>query len=307
MVKHLNIFFNLYLFSAISLLAQPIPVENLHHHVDGLNIEGGLIPQKILTHPQVWGNMTAILDRPVITGECLDKITSENKYALKEASIMEYDEFKVNHAYALILKYYLTNARKIAQATTHDDQIHMTIQIHRNSSAPAQFALFEEILDILIQSHDLQPLPLNEPLPGDIVTYYYYAPQNCIIEFRKGVYLETASNYSKSNIILCFGLAAGLNPSYPSSSLLLPEKFIPYKIDSSDVIFDEEYEVKNHIRESLQEILEQDIAPLQIIESMNPEKISQFNGNLTQDDFIVGAKILQADKMFYPKSSSTKK
>jgi hypothetical protein len=88
---------------------------------------------------------------------------------------------------------------------------------------------------------------------------------------------------------------------------MLPEHFMPYEVDSSNVAFDEEYKVSNHIREHLEKILAQDIAPLQVVESMNPEKISTFNGELSKEDFIVGAKILQADKMFYPKSNSTKK
>ena len=126
MVVWLRIIFLASLFA--NVCAKPVDLRELHRYAEALNIEGGYIP-KVLKKEQIWANLTVVLDRPIITGKTLDEITKDNRFPLKEASIMEYNEPKVNQAYAKILNYYLKHARRIIKS--HENKpIKMIIQIH---------------------------------------------------------------------------------------------------------------------------------------------------------------------------------
>ena len=69
-----------------------------------------------------------ILDRPLITGKTLEEITKDNLYPLKESSIEEYNELKVNKAYAQVLYYYLNNAKTMIHSPSKKP-IKMLIQL----------------------------------------------------------------------------------------------------------------------------------------------------------------------------------
>lgn len=106
---------------------------------DGFNIEGGNLSK--LLHPnQKWMNMCMVLDRPFIDKKTLAEITKDNTYSLKEMSILNYDEGKVNMAVLLIINYFVKQNKC-------DES--MLIQIHRGSSGITQINIFCKMIEHL--------------------------------------------------------------------------------------------------------------------------------------------------------------
>ena len=280
-----------------------IPIEKLHNYADALYIEGGIIPKQHLTNDAIWVNLAVVLDQPVVTGETLDKITENNKFTLKEASILNYNEKKVNLAYTAIIDYYLNNANKIIKNTTLNKPIKMVWHIHRNSSANNHLKLLLNLLNYYIKSNQLIKLPINKS-KRNFLGYYYYTTKNILIEVKSGIKGEDLEQDQDTNIVLSFSMAAGLNTSLPSSSLLIPNKFIPYSVNNNEIILDKEYQVNNHLIYSLLDILKETQKKEHIfitnkqIQSENQQKTFLLEP-LKKTDFTI-ATILQADAMFYP-------
>ncbi len=283
--------------------ALPVSVSNLYQYADALNIEGGIIPSQKKFPNQIWANLAIVLDRPTITGETLDAISNKNNYKLKEASILEYDEHKVNLAYSAVLDYYINNTRRLSKK--NNVQIpKLVIYIHRLSSAPAHLNLIEKLLSPYIKSQALVKLPACNPNPN-YLSSYFYKKNDILVEFRKGYQGKYLSQDRKTDVILSLSLAAGLNPNLSSGSLLVPEYFIPYKVQNSDVKINKKYHIDNHLKKALINVINNHSEALKNklrhVVSENKQKINFTNEILKLSDFH-NVTLLEADGMFYPNS-----
>ena len=279
--------------------AEVVDVEQLHFYADGLNIEGGIIPSEKLNPNQLWANLAIVLDRPIITGETLDVITEKNAYALKEASIIDYDEVKANTAYAAILHYYLQHGRRDLNKDKNKP-VKLLVHIHRNRSARAHFQLIKQLLQPLIDSGQL----VEQTPSADQLGIMYYRPTNSQLEVRKGFQGEALEQNSDTDIVISLSMVAGLNPSYESGTLLIPTKFLPYKVETSELLLSNQYSEKNDLLRIMPEIKN---SPFKLVlnqitktRSENTEKLEYQARPLKFQDFRV-ATILQADGYFYPK------
>lgn len=298
-------FFKWYIVSHLLIsqvvMASHVSVLELSSHADALNIEGGIIPSQELKKDQIWSNLAVVLDRPIVTKETLKEITAKNPFSLKEASILSFDEHKVNIAYAAILNYYLLQGRSILNKLS-TDEVNIVFQIHRNSSAKKHLDLLLKILEPWLSSNQLVKQEADNQLPNHLATYYF-KPTNSTIEFRKGFSRKDLSSYENVDIVVSFSMVAGLQTSQDSGTLLIPQHFIPYEVDSSELHFSEKFSARNHLKEVLNEVLsvQSDVLleHVHTIDSENPLKTKSGSLRLTENDFYE-ATILQADGYFYP-------
>ena len=289
------------------VLADKIPLNQLKHIADGLNIEGGTIYQEYLRKEQIWANLCVILDRPFEDGVEWLELTHSNTFPLKEAAILDYNEAQVNLTYATVMHYYITHAHEILAKST--DQIaKILIQVHRNTSGPRHLELLEEIL---CQCYpDLEKIKLITPdLPKskyELFSYFFPAI-NVQVDYCYGVAPENLGEqgkYKEVDIVLSFSLVAGFHPDWKSGSLLIPHQYIPFSLKNVHLAFDEQYFVQNHLNQILGDLIKnQNDDVLNTINShfysLNPEKLNLKAKKLHQDDF-KKATLLQVDGLFNP-------
>ena len=150
----------------------------------------------------------------------------------------------------------------------------------------------------MINTGELIDLSSAITIHGETMAYYYFKPQNVFIEFRKGCEINDITSYQKFDAVLAFGLAAGLKKEYPSGTLLIPTRYIPYDVEKQDVKMSEIYEVNNHLVKPCLSYSNK-VPQEAIIGSLNQRKNNRFKRQLMSLDFIK-SDILHADKMFYP-------
>jgi hypothetical protein len=280
-------------------------LSQLKSYVDVLNIEGGLIPTCHFSKDkhQIWANLAAILDRPLLNGIDLDEITKSNVYPLKESSIPEYNEAKVCLAHALFLKYYIGHAREIAEKSNRED-VKIVIQVHRGSQAKLQIKNLESTLEMCFNGEfKRQPLA---GFPVNVQSVYKSVQKQVVVEFRFGYAPSTIGNYEDADIVLSLSLVAGLSEKLPSGSLVIPQKFVPMSLDDMVMKKSEEYEASNHLAGSIPDILQEQseefIAAINtIFRSPNPAKESLKATTLKVADFNP-VSLLQVDGLFNPKT-----
>lgn len=249
----------------------------------------------------IWANLCVVLDRPLITGKTLDAVTSGSKaaeYALKESAIEEFNEQRVNLAYLLILKYYISFA-----------PLKITCQIHRGSSAKHQIAVIKKLLSESYGSR------------------YYEVSENTVrvtnglgvatIVFRNGYKIDDCDHYGDSDCVISLSMVCGLEYGLPSGSLLLPDKFIPmdFKVDASGKPYDHvlyetmKYSVTNDLVHKMRDVLcEQSkkvVGLVNSIPSKNPEKAHMTTEKLTYDDFHFGSTLAQIPSIWNPTDAET--
>ncbi len=286
---------------------QSYPLEQMKCLVDGLNIEGARIPRHYLRQDQVWANLCVVLDRPFIDGAEWNEITKNNSYALKESSLLSFNEPKANLAYALILCHYIKQAHKIS-SKEKDDEVKILIQVHRNTSGPAQLKLLESLLVACMPESELIKYRADANCAAEL--FSYHLPEYAVrVEFCYGnlpEYLGKAGKYAQADIILSFSLVAGFHPAWQSGSLLVPKEWIPMSLEKMEFYECEKYCENNHLFIALQDILDsQDEAILQLVNeafrSPNPLKKNQRTKALVKDDFSQ-ATLVQVESMFNPSS-----
>jgi len=279
------------------------PINQLKNYFDALNMEGGIIPANRLNSNQVWASLCLILDRPFETGIDLIELSEKNKYALKESSLLDYNEPKVNLTYVIFLNYYISNAHKIADKDL-DKKVKIVIQIHRQASAKKHFKLLEGLLSTCFPSLKgiKQPNTTNKK---EIICFYDYPELNTRVEYCFG-YLPL-DNYDEADIVLSISMAAGLNPNFESGTILIPETFIPMSLKNMIVRADKVYSVTNHLSLALNEIIslqsEQLISTInKFFFSPNLQKKEHKAWRLSENDFKKSI-FLQVDGLFNPKLS----
>lgn len=292
-----------------SLTANELPLAQLKHFADGLNIEGGTIYQKYLQPQQIWSNLCIVLDRPFEDGIEWQELTNSNTFPLKEAAILDYNEAQVNFTYATIMHYYITHAHKIlAKPASHVAKI--LIQVYRNTSGPRHVDLLEQFL-----CHCYPHLEKIKQEKDDLSKYerfsYFFPDQNVQVDYCYGVAPENLGErkkYSEIDIVLSFSLVAGLHSDWKSGSLLIPNQHIPFSLKNAHLALDGRYSTQNHLNQILCDLIEnQDDEILQKINeqfySLNPHKHHLIAKKLTQQDF-KNAILLQVDGLFNPSQLS---
>lgn len=299
--------FVIFLFLSInhSLEANDFPLNYLKFFADGLNIEGGVIPQKYLRKEQIWANLCVILDRPFEDGVEWQELTNLNTFPLKEATILDYNEAQVNFAYATIMHYYMTYAHQIVNKS--EDQVaKILIQVHRNTSGPNQLELLKNL--ILRCYPHFQGVKQQRVDSSKYELYTYFFPTiNVEINFCYGTAPENLGEmkkYEEFDIILSFSLVAGLNPAWKSGSLLVSNHYIPFSLKQLNLFPKEEYFIRNHLKEVLPDLIEnQSKEVLKLITqqfgSLNSNKSHMQAKPLTLEDF-KEATLLQVDGLFNP-------
>lgn len=283
---------------------QELPLHQLSNFGDGLNIEGGTIAKDYLKGKQIWANLCVALDCPFQDNVDWNQITEFNQFPLKEASIMSYNEAKVNLAYALVLNYYLTFAHDLANKTA-DQEVKIIVQVHRNTSGPCHL----DLLKRLLHRSNPQLTKIKFKAMGDFkreLFSYKISEKNVELAFCYGnlpEFLGKAGKYENADIVISFSLVAGLNPEWESGSLLIPVKWIPLYLKSMELDLPGSYSVQNHLALVLDDMLShQDEKQIAIIrnefDSLNPLKSHPLEKLAAQD--FKKATLLQVDGMFNP-------
>ncbi|CRX37932.1 hypothetical protein [Estrella lausannensis] len=271
----------------------PMPLAEVWHYGDALNIEAGLIPKRHLREGQIWANLCFVLDRPFFDGVELKEITKKNSYPLKETNILAFNEHKAALATALTLKYYITEGHRLA-ACGREESARVVVQVHRNSTGQAHLNLLRKLLELMELKADETALTER----GESLTFLEH---QVILELRFGV---LPSAFEGAHIVISIGMAAGLHPEWKSGTVLMPYRFIPFDIHSMALLPSLSYEVKNHLCEALDAILaKQDPQLIEQINkgfaSLNPAKINEQTKPLTKEDFH-DARLLQVNGLFNP-------
>jgi NADP-dependent 3-hydroxy acid dehydrogenase YdfG len=286
------------------LIADEWPLDQLKLVADGLNIEGGTIPQKYLQQGQIWANLCVILDRPFETGLEWQQLTNLNSFPLKEASILDYNEAQVNFVHAILMHYYITHARQMINKG-EDQTIKLMIQVHRNTSGPRHLELLERLL--LECYPELEGIKQVQHSSSRYELFtYVFSKLNVEVIFCYGSknLEELIDRYREMDIVLSLSLVAGLHPSWQTGSLLVAETYLPFSL--RNVVFSPQaqYCVRNHLKEVIPTILQhQEERILTIINdkfrSLNCQKHDLQAKLLTIDDF-KEATLLQVDGDFNP-------
>lgn len=272
-----------------------ISVSELYKIGGGLNIEGGL-PQIDLNknkgeHAKIWANLVVVLDRPLIDNICFDFILNNNRYPLLENAIDNLNEHHFMTAFLLVICYYIKECHKFV----NKEKVKITIHVHQDSICMPLVSLINSHLHRLIAS--LKTQSASEPhLNLDRVT----------IEYRTdiGSYISTAHNYDDTDVLISLSQCAGLDPKYIAGTLIVPDTFIPFDIDSQTVDITKKYSVSNHLMGILDDILKWELHE-NIVNYVNKNYVSDCPSKkfkavlLSQSDFKV-TNIIQVSKLWNP-------
>lgn len=300
-----KIFFAVLFSQPLFAQSSTLLLHQLHTLGDAFNIEGGTPFLKLNKH-QIWLNLAVVLDRPLVDGKTLHEITTHNPFSLKESSIETYNEAQVNLAFTLITLHYLQHGHTIMKKAPEQD-MHLVLYIHRNSSGKKQVKLFQSLIQAAIDKNNIVKNLEPKKNSPSIMDVWYFPEYKTTLEFRIGYEDYMIGNYEDCDIIFSFSLVGGLNQKYPSGSLLIPEQFIPYAIDAHTIYKNQAYSVSNHLHQELPLILEHPeheklvevINRTPLFLSPNPVKNSLRAQKLTLQDFNK-ATIFQIPKNFNP-------
>lgn len=284
------------------------PLTSLKDFGDGMNVEGGSVAHKYLKAGQIWANVCPIMDHPFTNGVEFKDIKKRNIYPLKESSVAEYNEPQVNYAFVEIVHYYLTSGHRIAQKPP-SETLNIVVQMHRNSSGPVHLTLLTQMLivcypELRINREDKSSFVYEHlvwQLPENNVRVSFYFSDD-------PRFLGEAKKYDAADIVVSLGLCGGLNPKYGSSTLLVPNTFIPFSVPNMCLSRTLQYEVQNHLLGDLEEIISQQSPyALKIINeqfvSPNPLKKEHKAKALVLDDF-KRAVIIQSPDIINPSQMS---
>lgn len=305
----------LFNFSLFQILADDcqyfFPINEVHKFADVLNIEGGLIAQK-LNENQKWFNVATVLDLPFIDGVELEQLTTNNKFYLKESSIADYNELQTYFMHASLIKYCIDNAHKISNKTS-DDKVGIIVQIHRGSSGIKYLKILEKIIEGIFPDFSefkkIESSYFNEQ-------FAYKLPSKISVSFRYGYepkhYTDIQEKLCIDNccdIFISISLVAGFNKQLKSGDIVAPIKFIPTDLDKAQMNLKFQYNIKNYFYEYLPDILN----------SQNHEVLNFINENFKSPNgskkhhkakFLVSNEIkdvtvLQVNKNFNPSTLRT--
>lgn len=234
----------------------------------------------------------------------LAEITENNLFPLKESSIAAYNEAMVHYAFLTTIHYYITHGQEISRKN-RDGITRIVVQIHRNTSGTNHLYTLEELMWTAFK--ELNPVKLaSAGMAENTLFSYYYPGSKTLVEYRIGYSPQTLDNYDGQDIVISLSLASGFKSEWESGTLMLPERFIPFNLQTMTIYQSRVNRVSNHLIKVLPDILEnQNFAILQSVNtfyrSPNINKSSQKARILSAMDFH-SATLLQADGTFNPKS-----
>lgn len=261
-------------------LTLKLPIAELKNFGEGLNDEGGRI-QECVKKGQIWANLSVVLDRPLIDPEDFDtlrKIKKEKGYGIKEEALDHFNEKQVNLAYAAIIQYYVTQARKLLSKSSNEP---VTILIHtfRGGDGASHIKLFEELYKIacgeIADKENINVLFSSGKADKN--------PENC-------TYTKNSESFKNADIVLTFSSHAGLKPEWKAGTLTIPHEWTPIDAETMEVHKHQKYEGENHLLTSLDEIIkvvDQKVLAQQINDLVvnNPAKKDLIAKPLQKEDF----------------------
>lgn len=275
------------------------PLQELKNFADGLNNEGGSL-ERYLNNKQVWANLCAVLDRPYEDGIEFHELSRRKKecgYTMKEQAVAHFNERQTNLAYAMVMHYYLSHAHEIAKKDSNEP---LTINIHtfRKNDGSAHIELLKSMLTLVDPDFHLRP---------NVSVIFSYGTVPNIYDDP-----ETLERFKKADIILTFSVIAGINREWPSGTLLIPNKWIPFSAQKLELYSNRTYHGQNHLAESIHHLVasENHLDIIQRINtkfhSLNTEKKDQQARSLTEYDFKRATLIELNDSIFNPSKMTSK-
>jgi hypothetical protein len=269
-----------------------IQLKDLYTIAGGLNIEGGFPKRDLPKKSSLWVNLVLVLDRPLIDNIVFDDIFKNNKYPLLENAIEEINEKHFMMAYVLILAYYIDNCKKLL----NQDHANILIYVHQDTHSVALIDLLKNYIK-------------------DITAYFKTDMSNINISYKTdtGSYATTNDNNFKDiDLLISLSQCAGLDPKLGPGALIVPNKFIPYDIDTNTIQLNKTYTVDNHLVNELQTIVKStyNFYAMSYINSNYMSYNKNKNGTdpiikLHEKDFY-RTPILQVNKLWNPTNDSEK-
>lgn len=263
-----------------------IPLKFINNYGDGFNIEGCDLLDYNNKPYQKWLNMCIVLDRPFIDQITLDEITKANKYTMKEASILNYNEFNVNLAILLITDYY-----------KNQNNSNMIIQIHRASSGIKYINFFTTILS---NHYNKQIYCITNE--NNITKVHFI--NGFILGLTYGYSRSTLKSYVEYNIVFSLSLMGGLSPKYDTSTMTFPTLFRHFDTKTNIIDCTKTRRVDNQLVHHIKDIINCDqtefIKTVSQFKSENPNK-QLIPKPLVIDDFKYDdITVLQIDDLYNP-------
>lgn len=261
--------------------SKQIRVGDLYHIAGGLNIEGGFPLddlKKTCGHSRrlIWANLVLVLDRPLVDNVIFDLIIEAmrvNKYDLLEEAIDEINEYHFLIAFYMIFSYYLNN----------NADANIVVHIHQNNESGP---LIEICRRMCLTINPEAKISFRSDDPN------YQSP-------------ATNRDYHDTDILISLSQCAGLDPKYEPGALLIPNRFIPYDIDSRTVFINQSYERQNDLQQNIDKIFQSNSEGLDYVRSNYKSKNQKKNYSLSllkRDDFYI-TDILQVNKLWNPENS----
>ncbi|XWV26537.1 hypothetical protein QJ857_gp0530 [Tupanvirus soda lake] len=268
-------------------------LEQLYQLAGGLNIEGGYpILDLLKTNPKgKWINLILVLDRPLVDNVTFDELFLNNKYPLLENAIDNLNENHFLASYLMIVGYYIDNIHKICNKN-ETEYMNITIHLHQDIASIALLNLLKKYVDDMIKNNQLENKKININYLTDNKTY-----------------VCSEHNYGNTDLLISLSQCAGLDPKLLPGSLIIPNKFVPYDIDTNTVYESLSYNVPNLLNQDLNSIIYSKFNSYSVkyindnYTSANPNK-KFFAKNFSQNDFNF-TNILQVNELWNPTNSKT--
>ena len=273
-------------------------IENLSHYAGVLNIEGGKIPKTMNPKTQIWLNYGFVLDTPFDQqGLNHEELTRKNPYPMKEASIVDYDEAKVNLFTLASLRFYIEHAHDLLKKPA-DKAVRIAFFVHRGTTGPVY------LNHILVPW--LKSLKNNAHIGS---ASYHLKNKNVYLDLQSGYTDMDTLDFSNYDIVISWSLFAGIDQYYKTSDLIIPQQFIPYELETNEVRLDKQYFVENHVLQTYRSILQSIDSELvewvkHNAQSLNKAKVNDLmQGMLKMEAHI--SPCLEASALFNPKNLSS--
>lgn len=263
------------------------PLADLHHFGEGMNDEGGRI-QECVKKGQIWGNLSVVLDRPLIDGEDFDalrKIKKEKGYEIKEEALDHFNEKQVSLAYASILRYYVSQGRKIVSKSS-EEPVSIFLHSFRGGDGPGHLKLLESLLNLACKGFELDsPFRyVNREQNVHIVFSFGLAAENP----EKCVYSTLKNTIKEMDIVLTFSSHVGLKPEWKCGTLTIPYQWTPIDLKTMEIQKHQKYDGENHLLTVIEEVLgDQDdlVERINKLVLKNPVKKDLMARPLQKEDF----------------------
>lgn len=273
----------------------------------GFNIEGGTSIQA-LKEGALYVYLAMVLDNSIVSGETLHDVEQkllEGGFPIKEAAIEDYDELKVNLATFLILSHYINNGHHLTHKSS-EETLHLVVHTHRTTSGIYTNHLIANMLQTCLPgSYQAQYVEVENKKKEKVqeITELKLLDKNVVIHFKRGYQVTPEPIYKEADILFSYSLVGGLSHLKPGS-MLLPQKFIPYKETELKLFKDQTYTISNHLVGEIKNIVaapQDDLIETfeKNFKSTNPAKKATVSA-LTERDFYPST-LLEIGGMYHPR------